>query len=83
MSLPLGAAAGGGKRTLSDTTLASRESRLVNVRDDELAGEPCEPINPELRYVYADDEHAEAHDTTVGLTMRRERNVIANCRHAR
>lgn len=46
----------GGKRATLDTTLAPRAKRRLRVGLAELGGDPDEPINLELRYVYTIDE---------------------------
>jgi hypothetical protein len=50
----------GGKQTLSDTTLAPGQTHRHRVRPSALGGSPAEPIQLEVRYVYALDERMAA-----------------------
>jgi hypothetical protein len=62
----------GGKRTTSDTTLAPGERRRFRVPLRAL-GPGDEPVNVELRYVYALDEHAELDGAVVSRVIWHER----------
>jgi hypothetical protein len=67
------AAPGGGKRAISDTTLAPGATRTIAVDPRTLGGEPDEPITVELRYVFAADERARIADTEIAATISRVR----------
>jgi hypothetical protein len=76
---------GGGKETVLDTTLAPDERRRFRVPHDRLgpAGESPgkshdEPINVELRYVYALDEHTPLDGAVISRVIWRRRTSIAH-----
>jgi hypothetical protein len=50
---------GGGKQTLSDTTIPPGGSGRLVIRPRQLGGDPGAPIQLELRYIYALDERAD------------------------
>jgi hypothetical protein len=51
------------------------EVRTVAARLDALGGEPGEPINVEVTYVFAADERVPLPDTEVAATMYRARET--------
>jgi hypothetical protein len=83
---------GGGKETVLDTTLAPDERRRFRVPerqlglpaaapgeslDDPSENPPGEPINVELRYVYALDEHTPLDGAVISRAIWRRRTSIA------
>lgn len=68
--------AGGGKETVLDTTLAPDERRRFRVPRDRL-GSGEEPVNVELRYVYALDEHAPLDGAVISRVIWHRRTTIA------
>lgn len=66
----------GGKATVWNSTLAPGASRAFEIRDETLQGEPTEPVNLELVYVYTADEFppprlAPKEPTTMSVVRRR------------
>ena len=68
----------GGKRTSWDSTIAPRETKRFTVGAAALGGEPGEPINLELVYVFAADEDAPGASTTI-VRERRPLAELARC----
>jgi hypothetical protein len=76
--------AGGGKRMTSDTTLPPGATTQLVVAPDALGGRLDEPIELELRYLYALDEHAALPHSVVARTVIRRRFALGElspCRH--
>jgi hypothetical protein len=70
---------GGGKETVLDTTLAPDERRRFRIPRDRLGpgDEPTEePINVELRYVYALDEHTPRDGAVISRVIWHQRTSI-------
>ncbi|HWN71316.1 MAG TPA: hypothetical protein VNM90_26945, partial [Haliangium sp.] len=70
----------GGKQTVLDTTLAPDERRRFRVPRDRLGpGDepPDEPINVELRYIYALDEHAPLDGAVISRVIWHQRTSVA------
>jgi hypothetical protein len=68
--------AGGGKETVLDTTLAPDERRRFRVAVERL-GPGAEPVNVELRYVYALDEHAPVDGAVLSRVIWHQRTSVA------
>jgi hypothetical protein len=74
------AAPDGGKVVVSDTTIPAGATRTLSVPFAALGGGAVEPVNVELVYVFAADEHAPLHDTEVAASMFRARGAtFASC----
>ena len=71
----LAGAADGGKIAISDSTIPAGATRSVAVPLVALGGAATEPVNIELVYSFAADEHAQLRDTEVAATMLRTRGV--------
>lgn len=69
--------AGGGKETVLDTTLAPDERRRFRVPHDRL-GPGAEPVNIELRYVYALDEHTAVEGAVLSRVIWHQRTSVAH-----